>query len=489
MTQATRSRLLQDFRHSIIGGGLAGLQAGLIGDGTPVEGPFGIHPLLYADYVASGRALRQVEGFVAERLLPYYANSHTEASYCGATMTRTRQEARQIIADHVGADACHAVVFAGSGATAGINRLVHLTGAAQAVRDRARVVVLIGPYEHHSNILPWRECGAEVIEIDEAENGGPDLDHLRSVCAATHDAELRIGTFSAGSNVTGILTDTDAVTSILRENGIVSIWDYAGAGPYVSIDMRTGTAYEKDAVVFSPHKFIGGPAASGVLVVRRDIQGNLTPSVTGGGTVRFVSPYGHDYSTDLVAREEAGTPNVLGDLRAAMAVIVKEAIGQSYMDRRHAELRQRALDIWAANRSIELLGKTTKDQLPIFSFRVRNTRDGGFIHQQLFTRMLSDCYGIQARGGCACAGPYAHRLLGIGKAQSDRMRAEILAGHETEKPGWTRLNFSALLTDDKGDRIIAAVDELARNPFPMADQYRCDPATARFAPSPLAEAG
>ena len=460
----------------------ARLRDGVIGEGVEFEGPFGVQKLLYADYVASGRALRQVEGFVMERVLPFYANSHTEASFCGAAMTRMRREARAIIARECGADGGFATVFAGSGATAGLNRLVHLLGISEAVERGEPPLVLIGPYEHHSNILPWRETGAEVVEIGEAATGGPDMAALEAALEAAKGRRI-IGAFSAASNVTGILTDADMVTRMLKAHGALAVWDYAGGGPYLPIDMRAGTDAEKDAVVVSAHKFPGGPGASGVMIVRKAAVCSRRMFQPGGGTVRFVSPTAHDYSDDIETREEAGTPNVVGDIRAALCFLVKAAMGQARMDARHAALRARALAVWQANPNIDLMGNIDAQALPIFSFRVRDAARGGYLHHQLFTRLLSDAYGIQARGGCACAGPYAHRLLGIGAAESEAIRAAILRGEEMEKPGWTRLNLSALMDDAKADRVIAAVDTLARAPYPMADAYRCEVATARFRPA------
>jgi selenocysteine lyase/cysteine desulfurase len=457
------------------------LRAGIIGEGIEIPGPFGPRALVYADYVASGRALRQVEEFVLGSVLPYYANSHTEASFCGGQMTGMRRAARRAIARLCGADEGYATVFAGAGATAGINRLIALLGVDEAVRSGRRAVVLVGPYEHHSNILPWRESGADVIEIAEAADGGPDLADLETALRASGADTLKIGAFSAASNVTGIVTDADAVTRVLRRHGALAVWDYAGAGPYLPIDMRAGSDAAKDAVVISPHKFLGGPGASGVMIVRRGAVVRDRPVQSGGGTVRFVSPWTHSYSDDVAVREEAGTPNVVGDIRAALAFLVKDAIGQDFMDARHENLRRRAVAVWSRNPRIEILGNAGAERrLPIFSLRVRDALTGDMIHQQLFTRMLSDCHGIQARGGCACAGPYAHRLLGIDRAGSEALQAAILSGEELRKPGWTRLNFSALLDDAKADFIIDAVDRLAADPYPMIRAYRADPATARY---------
>lgn len=452
------------------------LANGLIGRDAMVEGPFGTKPLVYADYVASGRALMQIEQFVMEHVLPYYANSHTEASYCGGTMTRMRREARAKIAEICGADSQSAVIFTGSGATAGINRLVKLFGA-----DQPNTRVILGPYEHHSNILPWRESGADIVELPEAANGGPDLQALADCLGESTKFARVICSFSAASNVTGIIADVAELTTMVKQAGAMMIWDYAGAGPYVPISMTPTQNAAIDAIVVSPHKFIGGPGASGVMIIRRDAVVRATPTWAGGGTVRFVSSQGHDYAESLEAREEAGTPNVVGDIRAALSFIVKEAIGAARMKTRNEELRQRALAAWQSHPNIELLGNLQSDRLPIFSFRLRDGY-GGYIHQQLATRMLSDRFGIQARGGCACAGPYVHRLLNISDEESDRLRASILNGDEMEKPGFVRLNFSVLLDDAKVDYILACVSQLASDAGEFSHIYGYDSSRAIFFP-------
>lgn len=472
---------LDEFRAILTtGDAVAGLRAGLIGDDVVIDGPFGPVPMIYADYVASGRALRQVEEFVLTRVLPYYANTHTQASFVGAYCSGLREAARSCVAGMVGAGPGYSTIFAGSGSTAGLNRLVGLLDIAGITARGGRAVVVIGPYEHHSNILPWRESGAVVIEIPEAATGGPDLPALEAVLADQAGADLLVGSFSAASNVTGILTDTDAVTRILRAHGAVAIWDYGAAAPYVPMSMQAGTDAAKDAIVFSPHKFPGGPGASGVLVVRDAIARRATPTLPGGGTVSFVSPWGHAYASSLSAREEGGTPNVIGDIRVALAMIAKEALGQDVITTRGRVLRDRALAAWRGNPAIQVMAPDAPvDSLPILSFRIRDGR-GGLVHHQLFTRMLSDIHGVQARGGCACAGSYAHRLLGIDRVQSEALSARIAQGEDIQKPGWVRLNFSVLLDDAKADRIIAAVDDLARNAARWAGLYRVDPATSRF---------
>ncbi|SMO39158.1 aminotransferase class V-fold PLP-dependent enzyme [Paracoccus laeviglucosivorans] len=440
----------------------------MIGKDAVVHGPFGPRRLVYADYIASGRALRPLEEWVLENVLPWYANSHTEASHCGGTMTRMRRAARAAIAECVGAGPEHAVIFTGNGATAGINRLVHLLGAGPGV------TVLIGPYEHHSNILPWRESGAKVVEIPEGAEGGPDIQALCDALTAASGPV--IGSFSAASNVTGILGDVSGITALLKAAGAKVVWDYAGGAPYLPIDMGLGM----DAVVVSAHKFIGGPGASGVTVLRRDAVVTQCPTQPGGGTVRFVSPQGHDYAASVEAREESGTPNVVGDIRAALVFLTKRAFADQ-IAARNAEWLALGMERLRAEPNVQLLGRLDASRLPFFSFRIRDGR-GAYIHQQLATRMLSDLHGVQARGGCACAGPYVHRLLDLSSAESDRLRAAILAGNEVEKPGFVRLNLCWAAPRSEIETILNAVCDIARCAPQYLAHYQCDRATAIFTP-------
>ena len=430
------------------------IRDGLIGEGLTYAGRHGDVPLVYADYVASGRALTQVEAFMLEKVLPFYANPHTEASYCGAYVNRLREEARDEITKLTKAAGC-AVVFTGSGATAGLGRLPALLG----VEEAENPVVLIGPYEHHSNLLPWRESKARVIEIPEGKGGGPDLAILETTLQDNKDADLLIGSFSAASNVTGILTESEGVTRLVKAYGGVSVWDYAGGAPYLSIDMATGTNAEKDVVVVSSHKFPGGPGGSGVMIIRNEVVRRQTPTQPGGGTVRFVSPWGHDYLEDIVAREEAGTPNLAGDIRAALAFIIKDVIGQEAIDAREKELNIMAMAGLAGLENLAILGAEHSHRLPIYSMLVRDA-SGAVVSSEQFTRDLSEVYGIQARGGCACAGPYGHRLLEVDEENSAALRCQILAGNDELKPGWVRLNFSYLMSDETVRYIIESVRAL-----------------------------
>lgn len=435
------------------------IRKGLIGEGVVIPSDNGDRPLVYADYVASGRALRQVEDVIRDRVLPFYANTHSETSFVGAYMTHLREEARGIIEAALKVPPTHGMLFCGNGATAGLNRIVRLVDLENTART-SRAVVLVGPYEHHSNILPWRESGAEVSEIPEGPDGGPDPEALETALKGAAGASLVIGSFSAASNVTGTFTDVDRVTRMLKRYGAMAVWDYACAGPYVPITVGQGLA-RKDAIVISAHKYTGGPGASGILVINREFARLKAPSHPGGGTVEFVSPWGHDYYDDLIEREEGGTPNILGDVRAAMAILIRDMVDTDWLKSRLETLRQRALAAWKDVPGLTVLGhEPGHEALPVFSLILHDAA-GRPVNAERAARMMSDLYGLQVRGGCSCAGPYGHRLLGIEQAELEKIRARVLAG-EAAKPGWVRLNLSPYLEDAKADWIIDTVAEFGR---------------------------
>lgn len=453
--------------------------------------PYGQRRVTYADYTASGRALGFIEDAIREVVLPSYANTHTESSGTGLQTTRLREDARAAVHEGVGGDQDTVVIFTGSGCTGAIAKLVGVLGLripsvledthelSRHIPAEQRPVVLIGPFEHHSNEIPWRESIADVVQVAMDADGHVDLADLRAQLRRYADRPLLIGSFSAASNVTGIVSDTDTITEVLHEHGALAFWDFAAAGPYVDIRMGAPPGRPqaaKDAVFLSPHKFIGGPSTPGVLAARRELFGNRVPDVPGGGTVAYVNPAEHCYLADPAHREEGGTPAIVESVRAGLVFRLKQAVGVETIRAREDEFLQRAVRAWRAEPALELLGNLDAERLSILSFVVRG-REQPYLHHNYVVALLNDLFGIQARGGCSCAGPYGHTLLGIDLERSQAFERQITGGCEGIKPGWVRVNFNYFISDTVADYLVEAVRMVARDGWRLLGDYRFEPAT------------
>jgi selenocysteine lyase/cysteine desulfurase len=487
------------------------LREQIVGIDSAFETPFGRRLMVYCDYTASGRCLVFVERYL-QSLQRIYANTHTEDDLTGRSMSRLLHAAERTIKESVNAGPMGRIVACGTGATGAIDKLQQIVGVAlppatrKAVGEELREflgdeefeafrrfqqghqpVVFVGPYEHHSNEVTWRQGLATVVEVNLAADGSVDLPHLQTLLEdPAYQGRLRIGAFSAASNVTGMRSPVREIARLLHAHDAFACFDYAASAPYVEIDMnpkpdRDGGDSSIDAVFLSPHKFLGGPGSSGVLVFNERLyQRDLPPSVGGGGTVDYVSPVDQDFITDIEEREKAGTPGVLQTLKAALALDLKRCIGTERIEAREQELLRRALARWSPNERIEILGNPDPTRrIGIVSFNLRDVR-GRYLHPKFVTVLLNDLFGIQSRAGCSCAGPYGHRLLGIDQPTSELYRDWVRKGFQGIKPGWCRVGFHYAMDDAEAAFIVGAVEFIAEQGHRFLPLYSFDPGTGMW---------
>ncbi|MCO5611165.1 hypothetical protein L7F22_065415 [Adiantum nelumboides] len=470
---------------------LAWLRSQLIGNHQEISTPFGMSQLVYADHTASGRGLFFIESFITHQVLPFYGNTHTEDSYVGRRTTRMMTQAEDYIKERLGGSNQDALLMCGWGCTGAIKRLQEVMGVAvpSILREKVldmmheskweeRWLVLVGPYEHHSNLLSWRQSLAEVREIPANEQGMLDMGRLEAELEAAKAAGRRrlVGSFSACSNVTGQLTDTRAVARILHRHGALACFDFAAGAPHMQLEMRSSEEDGYDVVMMSPHKLLGGPGAPGLLLMRKSLYklGKNPPSTCGGGTVNYVNGFDEKdtlYHEKIEEREEGGTPPILGKIRCALAFWLMEAMGMNMIRQCEASYLEKAMRRLSVHPNICVLGRYPSNVVaPIFSFLITTTEQGARrtmssvgkpLHARFVVKLLNDLFGIQARGGCACAGPYGHILLGISKELSLAIRRAIQEGYDGLKPGWTRLNVCYSMTEEEVEYIVSAVEFLA----------------------------
>ncbi len=460
----------------------------IIGKNFVFQTPYGKRLLTYADYTASGRSLKFIEQFLI-KIQREYANTHTEDDITGRHMTKILHQAEVIIKKAFNAEKNCRIIATGTGATGAISKFQEIIGLRlppatkelvqtlldKSVKDnvfdqnlcnnlkkeinRLKPVVFIGPYEHHSNDIMWREAIAEVVSIQITSNGYIDLKDLeRQVSDPKFKNRLKIGSFSAASNITGLKSPVYEISRILHKYGCMVCFDFAASAPYVKIDMNNDPDTFFDAIFISPHKFVGGPGSSGILVFNERVyKPTLSPTSAGGGTVDFVSSTTVDYSEDIEIREKAGTPGVLQTIKAALVIDLKDAIGIENIESKELEYTTTALERLSKHSKIEILGPIDpENRISIVSFMIKH--EDKYIHPKFITKLLNDLFGIQSRAGCMCAGPYGHLLLKIDEERSQMFRCITQKGKLGFKPGWCRVNFHYTLSEIDFEFICKAIE-------------------------------
>ncbi|CAG7825541.1 unnamed protein product [Allacma fusca] len=478
----------------------------IIGRDTTFQGPFGPRKSIYMDHTASGQPLRCIEGFINDNVLPYYGNTHTTTTLTSSQTTMYRHEAKDIVRNSVGASEHDAVIFCGSGATGAVHKLVQ---ALAGDDDKPKPVVFTGPYEHHSNLLPWRDIGAKMVYIPERKDGCFDIEFLEkslkgAVADETNKGRRLIGCFSVASNITGVVTDDVAVTILMHKFGGLALWDYSAAAAHVQIVMNSVVAStdaeglgKKDALYFSGHKFVGGPQTPGVLVAKKSIFENTsTPHGAGGGSVFFVTSDSHRYLKNTEYREEGGTPAIIESIRLGLVFRLKDTVGSHNIVSQEAMYTKKALEAWKSTPEIKVLGPIDQPRLPIISFLIEHPETGYYLHYNYVVALLNDLFGIQTRGGCACAGTYGQALLGINldlaheyenllledsRLDRDHLRRYLEGSpYEIFRPGFTRLSIPFYASMAEAEFVIEAVQLVAKYGWKLLPLYAFNPETGEF---------
>ncbi|MFA6469667.1 MAG: aminotransferase class V-fold PLP-dependent enzyme [Bacteroidota bacterium] len=456
----------------------------IVGIDAMFQSPYGNQKMLYSDWTASGRLYEPIERKMLESFGPFVGNTHSESSITGGLMTHAYHHAHEIIKKHVNASADDVLLFVGAGMTAAINKFQRILGVkipeqfrnTLAIPDAERPVVFVTHMEHHSNQTTWYETIADVCVLEPTREGLVDVHNLRNALLRYKDRAVKIGSFSACSNVTGIFSPYHTLARIMHEHGGIAIIDFAASAPYVKIDMHPADAREQlDAVIFSPHKFLGGPGTPGVLLFNKRLYTLKSPDQPGGGTVLWTNPWGqHKFSPDIEIREDGGTPGFLQAIKASLAVQLKERMGIENIAAREHELASMMFGQMRAIPHLKLLADNIEDRLCMFSFYFDN------IHYNLVVKILNDRFGIQARGGCSCAGTYGHYLLHVDQRHSKSITDKIDAGDLSEKPGWVRISLHPTTTNDEVLRITEALKQIEQNITHWKKDYRYDPHSNEF---------
>ncbi|MBD0836018.1 aminotransferase class V-fold PLP-dependent enzyme [Aestuariibaculum suncheonense] len=446
--------------------------------------PYGKKKIIYADWTASGRLYRPIEEKLLNEIGPYVANTHTETSITGSVMTHAYHDAREIIKKHVNASKDDVLITEGSGMTGAINKFQRILGIKvnenlkdhTTIPDEKRPIIFVSHMEHHSNQTSWLETIAKVKVIPSNDEGLPCLEALEKLLEEYSETPIKIAAITGCSNVTGIRTPYHKVAKIMHQNNGLCFVDFACSAPYVEINMHPEDEEEYlDAITFSPHKFLGGPGTSGVLIFNKKLYKNLVPDNPGGGTVSYTNPWGdHDYVDDIETREDGGTPGFLQAIKIALSIQLKEKMGvKNILDREH-ELNKIIFKRLSTIKNLTILAPDHTDRLGVISFYIDQA------HYNLVVKLLNDRFGVQTRGGCSCAGTYGHYLLNVDQPTSKSIEKKILEGCMIERPGWVRMSVHPTMTNAEVEFVCDAIEQVAKNFATWENDYTYNAAKNEF---------
>jgi len=447
----------------------------IIGIDQEFVSPFGRKKIIYADWIASGRMYKPLEDVMNNKFYPFVANTHTETNITGSSMTLAYKRAKEIIKKHVNAQDGDILISSNSGMTGVVNKLQRIIGIKlhEKFHDKIKIlpderpVIFVTHMEHHSNQTSWIETTGEVVVIAADKDGLVNINDFQRLLIKYKDRKIKIAAITSCSNVTGIETPYHKMAGMIHETGGYCFVDFACSAPYINIDMHPSDPNEYlDAIYFSPHKFLGGPSSSGIMIFNQRLYNNRVPDNPGGGTVDWTNPWGeHKYHEEIEAREDGGTPAFLQTIRVALCINLKEQMGvQNILSREHELLEM----IWhrlSKIPNLRVLADQHKDRLGVISFYIKD------LHFNLAVKILNDRFGIQMRGGCSCAGTYGHYLLEVSYDKSKLLTDEISKGFLANKPGWVRMSIHPTMTNQEIDYILDALDELCLHHKEWATDY------------------
>ncbi|KAB1068149.1 aminotransferase class V-fold PLP-dependent enzyme [Tamlana haliotis] len=456
----------------------------IVGINQEFESPYGKKKIIYADWTASGRLYKSIEEKLLNDMGPYVANTHTETSITGSVMTLAYHNARNIIKKHVNASNDDILITVGTGMTGAINKFQRILGLKvnenlkdhTDVPEEKRPIIFVSHMEHHSNQTSWLETIARVAVIPSNDKGLPSTEKLKDLIEKYKNVPIKIAAITGCSNVTGIRTNYHEVAKIMHQNNGLCFVDFACSAPYVDIDMHPKDEDQYlDAITFSPHKFLGGPGSSGVLIFNKKLYKNLVPDNPGGGTVNYTNPWGdHDYIDDIETREDGGTPGFLQAIKVALSIQLKEKMGvKNILDREH-ELNAIIFKRLKKIKNLKILAENHTARLGVFSFYIEDA------HYNLIVKLLNDRFGVQTRGGCSCAGTYGHYLLNVDEATSKSIEVKILEGCLIERPGWIRMSVHPTMTNEEVSFICDAIKSVSRNYKDWGKDYEYNAAKNEF---------